>query len=196
MQAVGKDAVPRATVPTMTRLMDELMTSLARCKQPKLRVLFAPWWRRHKQRFQDLFYDYEDIPIEAGVALVRYYESRQRLGQPVSTYPPGKVIFLRPIKTCRGVKHWDAVYIAPEDLVAEGILVSPTMLKDHLCSTVHDALQASLETLKGSEGRRGAFGRWPLKAVRGRWQALHGLKMRGQPPPRQSSLERSLVNAT
>ena len=36
--AIGKDAVPRATVANMTRLMDEVVTALARCKQPKLKV--------------------------------------------------------------------------------------------------------------------------------------------------------------
>lgn len=71
--AVGKDAVPRATVATMARLMDELMISLARCKQPKMRVLFAPWWRRHKRRFRQLFHDYQDIPPEAAAVLVSFH---------------------------------------------------------------------------------------------------------------------------
>lgn len=35
---VGKDAVPRATVGNMGRLVDEMVTALARCKQPKLKV--------------------------------------------------------------------------------------------------------------------------------------------------------------
>ena len=35
---VGKDAVPRATVSNLSRLMDEMVTALARCKQPKLKV--------------------------------------------------------------------------------------------------------------------------------------------------------------
>jgi hypothetical protein len=36
--AVGKDAVTRATVGNLARLMDEVVTALARCKQPKLKV--------------------------------------------------------------------------------------------------------------------------------------------------------------
>ena len=35
---VGKDAVPRASVANLGRLVDEMVTSLARCKQPKLTV--------------------------------------------------------------------------------------------------------------------------------------------------------------
>lgn len=159
--AVGKDAVPRASVATLGRLMDEMITALARCRQPKMRVLFAPWWRRHKEHFRDLFYDYREIPPEpaavlvsvtckkqqrlclhaqlvsargftqhrsftcclalalstaAGVLQFKYYESRRALGQPVSMYPPGKVVFLRPIKT-RRAKQWDAVFVSPEDLI-------------------------------------------------------------------------------
>lgn len=37
----GKDAVPRATVSNLSRLMDEMVTALARCKQPKLKVGWA-----------------------------------------------------------------------------------------------------------------------------------------------------------
>jgi hypothetical protein len=48
-------------------------------------------------------------------------------------FPPGRIIFLRPIKLLdpkqgkkeRGVKHeWDAVWTTPQELVGEGILVS------------------------------------------------------------------------
>lgn len=35
---VGKDAVCRATVGNLARLMDEMVTALARCRQPKLAV--------------------------------------------------------------------------------------------------------------------------------------------------------------
>lgn len=38
------------------------------------------------------------------------------MGQPLSMYPPGRVLFLRPIKT-RKQKEWDAVWIAAEDLI-------------------------------------------------------------------------------
>lgn len=147
--------MPRATVATMTRLMDEFVTSLARCKQPKLSVLFNPWWRSRRQNFDHLFYGYQDMPIEAAKILMQYYESRGRLGQPVGTYPPGKIIFLRPLKPRNAEKEWDAVYIAPEDLIAEGLLVSPMMFHDHLCSTVYQALQQSLVNSERTENDNG-----------------------------------------
>lgn len=147
---VGKDAVCRATVGNLTRLMDEMVTALARCRQPKLKVLFYPWWRRRKAHFRKLFWDYDQIPDESLEVLQRYYESRARIGQPLSMYPPGRIIFLRPIKT-RVVKEWDAVWIQPEDIIAEGLLVSPHMLRDHLCSTAYEALTAAAARMKDME---------------------------------------------
>ena len=43
---------------------------------------------------------------------------RARIGQPLSMYPPGRLLFLRPIKT-RQHKEFDAVWITPQDLVGE-----------------------------------------------------------------------------
>jgi hypothetical protein len=209
--AVGKDAVPRASVATIARLMDELVTSLARCRQPKIRVLFLPWWRRHSQRFKDLFYDYKDIPEEAAEALLKYYESRRRLGQPIEMYPPGKIIFLRPIKSARGQREWDAVFVAPEDLMGEGILVSPNMRKDHSCDTAYEALQEAEEKAEAAEevrdgrgGRQGAgllggLRRGAYRAVRAPWTVVESAAQTwgGQPvrPRRQGSLQQELINA-
>ena len=45
-------------------------------------------------------------------------------------YPPGRVMFLRPLKVARKgglrrvTKLWDAVWVAPSEVVDEGILVS------------------------------------------------------------------------
>lgn len=110
---------------------------------PLVQVTFYPWWKRKKQDFKRLFWDYDQIPQESLDVLSRYYESRVTMGQPMSMYPPGRVIFVRPIKT-RKKKHWDAVWISPEDIIDEGILLSPHMLTDHLCSTVWDALHSAL----------------------------------------------------
>ena len=107
---VGKDAVPRMSVPNLGRLMDEMVTSLARCRQPKLKVLLLPWWRRHKADFRHLFWDYGEIPPEPLAVLERYHASRTAMGQPLAMFPPGRLIFLRPIKT-RRKREWDAVWI-------------------------------------------------------------------------------------
>ena len=49
-------------------------------------------------------------------------------------YPPGRVIFIRPLKHLVGRRHkpstrhlekgWDAVWVTPKELIAEGILIS------------------------------------------------------------------------
>lgn len=148
---IGKDLIPRMTVSTLGRLMDELVVAVARCKVPKLKVTFLPWWRRHKDRFKDLFYSYNEIPEECLAILKTYYESRRKVGRPIKMMPPGKLVFLRPSKL-RKQKQWDGVWIAAEDLVGEGILLSKHMYSDHLCSTVNDALRAAEKCSREREG--------------------------------------------
>ena len=50
--------------------------------------------------------------------------------------PPGRLMFLRPVKGRRGEgaahRRFEAVWIDPEELVAEGMLVSPRMMADHM----------------------------------------------------------------
>ncbi|PRW60300.1 alpha beta-hydrolase isoform B [Chlorella sorokiniana] len=151
---VGKDAVPRATVSNLSRLMDEMVTALARCKQPKLKVLFFPWWRHRKEQFKDLFWRYDEIPPEPLAMLQHYHESRTSIGHPLPMYPPGRVIFLRPIKT-RQSKSWQAVWINPEDIIAEGLLISPHMYRDHLCSTAYEALTEAADAASSQDASSG-----------------------------------------
>ena len=54
-------------------------------------------------------------------------------------YPPGRVIFIRPLKQLVGQRHrggprrlekgWDAVWVTPKELIAEGILISGKVRK-------------------------------------------------------------------
>ena len=57
-------------------------------------------------------------------------------------YPPGRIIFIRPLKQLVGrrqragprrlEKGWDAVWVTPKELIAEGILISgKVMLHNH-----------------------------------------------------------------
>ena len=60
-------------------------------------------------------------------------------------YPPGRVIFIRPLKQLVGRRHragprrlekgWDAVWVTPKELIAEGILISGKVrsLPPHAC---------------------------------------------------------------
>lgn len=59
--------------------------------------------------------------------------AQERKGRALNMYPPGRIIFLRPIKVRKKRKHggegklvkrWDAVWVSPREVVGEGILVS------------------------------------------------------------------------
>jgi hypothetical protein len=54
-----------------------------------------------------------DITMDAAAATLL---CRSRMGTPLSMYPPGRLIFVRPIKS-RMCKEWDAVWIQPEDII-------------------------------------------------------------------------------
>jgi hypothetical protein len=62
----------------------------------------------------------------------RYYKSTERRGREMDMYPPGRVMFIRPLKTLvgrrgpgrRSERGWDTVWVTPQELIAEGILIS------------------------------------------------------------------------
>ena len=68
----------------------------------------------------------------------RYHRSTARKGKAKDMFPPGRILFLRPIKVLdrqeskkeQGVKQqWDAIWITPQELIQEGILVSKKVRK-------------------------------------------------------------------
>ena len=62
----------------------------------------------------------------------RYYKSAEHRPREMDMYPPGRIIFVRPLKTLVGrrghgrrlEKGWDTVWVTPQELIAEGILIS------------------------------------------------------------------------
>ncbi|KAK9831061.1 hypothetical protein WJX74_001575 [Apatococcus lobatus] len=95
----GKDAVPRMSVGNVARLMDEMVTSLARCKRHKLQVLFGSYWNKQKRPDSDaLFHSYEDIPREPKLILANYHQGTERKEKALEMFPPGRIVFLRPLK--------------------------------------------------------------------------------------------------
>lgn len=66
----------------------------------------------------------------------RYYEQEDvKDADLMNMYPPGKIIFMRPVKTTKGklrlghvhrekLKEWDAVWVTAYELIGEGILLS------------------------------------------------------------------------
>ena len=60
----------------------------------------------------------------------RYFKSREVKGNAMNMFPPGRIIFVRPLKQYDGDgkkvgQEWDTVWITPEEIISEGILISP-----------------------------------------------------------------------
>lgn len=153
----GKDCVPRSGTLALNRLVDEMVVSLARCRAPKLKVLLGRWWRRAaRPTASRLFYDYDDLPKESREFVRRYLVAEEAKDRDiVPMFAPGRIIFLRPLKSTASserrsgkriaVKSFDAVWITAQELAGEGILVSPAMLTDHLIeTTVQEAIAHSI----------------------------------------------------
>lgn len=73
-------------------------------------------------------------------------DSISALGLQVGLYPPGRQIFLRRFKRVSQPQkpedvYWDAVWIKPEEIIGEGILVSKHATNDHYPYSLLTALQ-------------------------------------------------------
>jgi len=159
---VGKDVISRLSFKTAKRVVDEMAIALARCQKPKLRIAAeAMMGSRQRAAAASTFMPFEEIGEEAVEVLERYYESSKLHSSSASTmemFPPGKLMFLRPFKGTGGMKKkggnkdggkstttWDAVWISGEQLMGEGILLSPAMLQHHRMFTVRDALESAMQ---------------------------------------------------
>ena len=72
---------------------------------------------------------------------VRYFKSREMKGRAMDMFPPGRIVFIRPIKQVdekghQNEKHWDTVWVQPTEIIAEGILISPKACPA-ACSCLH-----------------------------------------------------------
>ncbi|KAL3145874.1 hypothetical protein ABBQ38_015244 [Trebouxia sp. C0009 RCD-2024] len=141
---VGKDIVPRLSVVNIGRLIDELVTSLAMCKHNKNNMLLrklSTYWRHH--HVEQLFHDHAHIPKEALQVLDQYNQGIEARNRMLELILPGKVVFLRPRKTNNVRTSWDAVWMAPEEIAKEGIMISPHLLDDHYTATLEAALRGA-----------------------------------------------------
>lgn len=156
---VGKDVISRLSFRTAKRVVDEMAIALARCQKPKLRIAAeAMMGSRQRAAATSTFMPFEEIGEEAVEVLEKYYESSKLHNSSASTmemFPPGKLMFLRPFKGTGGKKKggnknggtttWDAVWITGEQLMGEGILLSPAMVQHHRMFVVRDALESAMQ---------------------------------------------------
>jgi len=148
----GKDVVPRLSIVNVGRLIDQMVTALALCKHNKNKMLLrhmSTHWRH--DRVDEIFWDYHQVPKEALQLLQEYSADVEARNRMVELVPPGHVILLRPFKV-NGERHsWDAVWVKAEEIIREGILVSPFMANDHYALT----LQAALASAQGEDEEAG-----------------------------------------
>ena len=63
--AVGKDGVPRLSLKNLGRMLDELITALARCRKPATFIMLNYRRYKHHKRSGTLFLPEDEVPEEA-----------------------------------------------------------------------------------------------------------------------------------
>ncbi|EIE20387.1 alpha/beta-hydrolase [Coccomyxa subellipsoidea C-169] len=156
---VGKDVVPRVSVVNLGRLIDQMVTSLALCKLNKSDAFLRGLTKRMRHEHTgDLFWRYAEVPEEAMQVLQAYNAGLEVRSRMLELVPPGRVIFLRPLKREGTRAAWDAVWVKAEEVIREGILVSPRMVEDHSCVALQAALRLALQPAGSDAPTAGAFG--------------------------------------
>ncbi|CAL8469008.1 g8549 [Coccomyxa elongata] len=157
--AVAKDGVPRLSLKNLDRLLDEMIVALARSNMHTLRILFGALVSskfQRRKRLRKLFRAPDEVPAEALNFLCEFrrHSAQADPDKFREMLPPGRMIFARRLKQLVKRKRrrekwdvtWDAVYITPEEIVREGILVSRKLMSDHRLNYLNEAL-------KSAEGR-------------------------------------------
>lgn len=154
---VGMDLISRLSTGNMSALIDDLVLALGRCKRPKLSIFFdALFGRRHDPATTPpTYYSPEEISPEVQRMLLLYLKtSTVHMDiKDAKLYPPGNLIFLRPMFNLVNQKKppaWDAVYIDKKDLMEEGILLTREALEHHHLWTTLEALEDSIQRSAGS----------------------------------------------
>eukprot|EP00884_Botryococcus_braunii_P011575 jgi/Botrbrau1/20418/Bobra.0006s0072.2 len=141
---VGKDVVSRMSVVNIGRLLDQIVAALALCKLNKNDMLvrrMSKYWRH--DGLHQLLWRPQEVPREVLSVLEEYNAGIEIRNRMVEMVPPGRLVFLRPIKRGGARATWDAVWVHGGDIIREGLLISPRMLDDHYCSTLQAALRGA-----------------------------------------------------
>ena len=125
---VGYDAISRLSLQTVQELVDDMVSSLCRCKRPKLTILIDHLLgrRKHPSMAPKTFGKFESLSPEIKAILEQYLaqsQLHQEKLEETPLCPGGTVILMRPyyvrtdtVRQCRKDKKsfeeiWDAVYI-------------------------------------------------------------------------------------
>lgn len=166
---VGSDIISRLSLHNTSRLVDDMVLALARCKKPKLTILFEVMFGRRRFRNNaDTYYAADEISDEVLEILQRYIDTSKLHGEAIregecSLLPPGKALFLRPVdklgptnktyaEEAIGTEHetdndyaWDVIHVDKETLLSEGILLSADAIDHHHLWLTLSAMLSSLE---------------------------------------------------
>lgn len=152
---VGADAISRVSFPNAQRVVDDMVLALARCKRPKLAIMWDVMAKRRKDpaTAPPTFCAFEDVGPEAEAALRRYVATSRLHAASADSeelYPPGRVIHLRPFAAAGAAGRrpandvWDAVWTTGEDIVGEGLLLTMQMMAHHRVLTMQAALRSAI----------------------------------------------------
>lgn len=153
---VGSDIISRLNLQNVSRLVDDMVLALGRCRKPKLTIILEIIFGRRKFRSNaDSYYSAEGISSEVLEVLQRYIDTSMLHGETIrqggcNLFPPGRALFLRPIeKNLSGGDEyddniWDVVTIDKATLLSEGILLTRQALDHHHLWCTLSAMQSCL----------------------------------------------------
>eukprot|EP01023_Acetabularia_acetabulum_P017655 TRINITY_DN18855_c0_g1_i2.p1 TRINITY_DN18855_c0_g1~~TRINITY_DN18855_c0_g1_i2.p1 ORF type:complete len:183 (-),score=20.94 TRINITY_DN18855_c0_g1_i2:444-992(-) len=158
---IGKDIVPRLSLRTFEKLRDDAVEGLFFCKLNKQQIMWDVLCCRcccFPQR--QFLYQQGEVPEDILKNLQSYRESVSQSEQIDASIeksreflPPGKLLFFRPFKNVSQKKNkkkrnYDVVYISAEELLKEGILISPRMFHDHLPDVSTTIIQTTTQQIQ------------------------------------------------
>jgi sn1-specific diacylglycerol lipase len=159
---VGYDAISRLSLQTVQELIDDMVSSLCRCKRPKLTILIDHLLgrRKHPSMAPKTFGKFESLSPEIKAILEQYLaqsQLHQEKLEETPLCPGGTVILMRPysvrkdvVRQCRKDKIsfeeiWEAVYIDSDEVLNEGLVLTGSSIGHHRVSVLQDSLESALK---------------------------------------------------
>ena len=149
----GKEWIPRLTLSTIEHVRDDMVHLGIYCKMSKTKLILS-WMTGYLWADEDIFYTDDTLPEENAQWLKSYQKSvnepkgrslRDSMLPAFDFQPPGRILYLRPTSETKAkTKRWwesskDIIkqrkfvceWTTGERLVANGILLSGRMMRDH-----------------------------------------------------------------
>eukprot|EP01026_Neomeris_dumetosa_P056263 TRINITY_DN5142_c1_g1_i1.p1 TRINITY_DN5142_c1_g1~~TRINITY_DN5142_c1_g1_i1.p1 ORF type:complete len:368 (-),score=56.99 TRINITY_DN5142_c1_g1_i1:188-1174(-) len=157
---IGKDMIPRLSFHTFEKLRDEAVAGLFLCKWNKQQLFWDSILRCCCcSKSSEFLYKFDEVPSEVMEGLQKFQNSVEQarevdqfIAKSREFVPPGKLIFFRALSQQDGkksrVEQFDVVWITADELLNEGILVSPRMFLDHFPDQSTEIIQRTAQRLR------------------------------------------------